>query len=433
MPKVLALTRYDRLGASSRIRFLQFLPELAKRGLDVDVHYLLDDSYVARLYAEQRVRFSNVFRAYARRLQLMQKRHRYDLIWIEKEVFPWVPIGIEKAVLGGVPYVIDLDDAWFHRYDMSRSAIIRRICGGKIDSLMADSAAVIAGNDYLAERAVKSGARCVKVIQTVVDLDRYGPVEETPVSGPDEGEVIIGWIGTPLNVRYLYPLRDAFARVAADSRIKLAVIGAKVPAELAGLPVRSIAWSEATEIEEIGKLAIGIMPLDDTPWERGKCGFKLLQVMAAGRPVVASPVGVNQQIVRHGTNGFLASTVDEWTAALTRLVADPALRRTLGAEARRTVERSYSVAAVLGDLAALLHQAATARTAPTSRPEPTNAHCFDWTADAVRPACANGVSDHVSGGPRPSARWAAASRTIIHGADRDTRPPAPQVGRRRQR
>lgn len=432
MPRVLALTRYQRLGASSRIRFLQFLPELAKRGLDVDVHYLLDDSYVARLYAEQRISYSNVLGAYARRLHLMQNRHRYDLIWIEKEVFPWVPIGIEKAVLSGVPYVVDLDDAWFHRYDMSRSAIIRRICGGKIDSLMAESAAVIAGNDYLAERAVKSGARCVKVIQTVVDLDRYGPVEETLNSRPDDDEVIIGWIGTPLNVRYLNPLRDAFARVAASSRIKLSIIGAKVPAELAGLPVRSITWSEATEIAEIGKLAIGIMPLDDTPWERGKCGFKLLQVMAAGRPVVASPVGVNQQIVRHGVNGFLASTVDEWTAALTRLVADPALRRTLGLEARRTVERNYSVTAVLGDLAALLHDAASGRTAPTPQSGATNAHCFDRTADAARPTSATGLIDQVYGGSRPPARWVAASRTIMHDNDRDARAPVPQVGLRRR-
>lgn len=432
MPKVLALTRYQRLGASSRVRFLQFLPELAKRGLDVDVHYLLDDIYVARLYAEQRMNFSNVLGSYARRLHLMRKRHRYDLIWIEKEIFPWVPIQIERAILGDLPYVIDLDDAWFHRYDLNPSAIIRLLCGGKIDSLMADSAAVIAGNDYLAGRAIKAGARCVKVIQSVVDLDRYGPIADMADAGPGGDEVIIGWIGTPLNVRYLSPLREAFARVAAGRRVKFHIIGAKVPAGLAALPVQSIAWSETTEIEEIKKLDIGIMPLDDTPWERGKCGFKLLQVMAAGRPVVASPVGVNPQIVRHGENGLLASTVDEWAAALGSLVADRALRRTLGREARRSVEQTYSVTAVLGDLAALLHDAASGRTAPTPRSGAANAHCFDRPADAGRVLAANGLIDHVYGSPRPTPRLAA-SRTITHGNDPDTRAPVPKIELLRRR
>src|SRR5206468_3457063 len=127
-----------------------------------------------------------------------------------------------------------------------------------------------------------------------------------------------------------------------------------VPAELGDVPSESYAWSEDNEIARIAAFDIGIMPLHDTPWERGKCAYKLLQVMAAGTPVIASPVGVNAQVVRHGINGFLANTTEEWIDALRRLAADPALRRRMGAEARRTVEDRYSTELITPRLAAIL-------------------------------------------------------------------------------
>jgi len=427
MPRILALTRYQRLGASSRIRFLQFLPELAKRGLDIELNYLLDDTYVSRLYARQRVDFSKIFRSYVRRLRLMTTRSRYDLLWIEKEAFPWVPAAIETGILSGVPYVVDIDDAWFHRYDMNPSATIRRVFGRKIDSLMANSAAVVAGNHYLAERASAAGAKSVMVIPSVVDLDKYPQATQLADLDMDRDEVVIGWIGTPLNVRYLSPLREAFQRVTASGRVKIHIIGAKVPADLIDLPIRSIPWTEATEVEEMKKLAIGIMPLDDAPWERGKCGFKLLQVMAAGRPVVASPVGANLRIVHHGGNGLLASTVDEWSTALRTLIADRALRQRLGTEARRTVEANYSVKAVLGDLASLLRDAATDHASVARRSLPGNVHSFAAKAEPRRGLAADGRIDLVSGSPRAPARLAGSARTVTYGTGSNVRPPVTKV------
>jgi glycosyltransferase involved in cell wall biosynthesis len=354
MPRILALTRYQRLGAASRIRFLQFLPELRLRGLDIDVDYLLDDVYVQRLYKGQHVVVSDVLRSYVKRLWVMTRPRRHGVLWIEKEALPWIPAAFESALLNNVPYILDLDDAWFHRYDMHANPLVRRLLGRKIDALMRNSAAMVAGNDYLAERAHTAGARCVHVIPSVVDLTRYVRRPDSSAPGPTADKAVIGWIGTPLTVRYLGEMREVLEKVTKSGGVRLHIIGASVPDELAGLPAVSIPWNEATEVQEISKFSIGIMPLKATPWELGKCGFKLLQVMAAGLPVVASAIGVNAQIVRHGVNGFLASNAEEWSAAIAKLCADRTLRQKMGREARKTVEQNYSLDAVIDSLASLL-------------------------------------------------------------------------------
>jgi glycosyltransferase involved in cell wall biosynthesis len=367
MPRILALTRYQRLGAASRIRFLQFLPELGQRGLHIDVNYLLDDNYVQRLYQGQRVVVSDVLRSYVKRLQRMTGPARHDVLWIEKEAFPWIPRAFESTLLNRVPYILDFDDAWFHRYDMHANPLVRRLLGRKIDALMRNSAAVVAGNDYLAQRACTAGAACVHVIPSVVDLTRYVQTLDSSARGPAADKAIVGWIGTPMTVRYLGELREVLEEVTKNGGVELHIVGAGVPDELAGLPVVSIPWNEATEVEEISKFSLGIMPLKATPWELGKCGFKLLQVMAAGLPVVASAVGVNAQIVRHGVNGFLASNAEEWCAAIATLCADRALREKMGREARKTVEENYSLDAVIDSLASLLEGVLKGRQTPSPR------------------------------------------------------------------
>jgi len=367
MPRILALTRYQRLGAASRIRFLQFLPGLRQRGLDIDINYLLDDIYVQRLYQGQRAVVSDVLRSYIKRLRRMTRRPRHDVLWIEKEAFPWIPAAFESRLLKSVPYVLDLDDAWFHRYDMHANPLVRRLLGKKIDALMRNSAAVVAGNDYLAQRAGTAGAACVHVIPSVVDLTRYLQTLDTSAPGPAADTAVVGWIGTPITARYLGEMREVLEKVTTNGGVKVHIIGADVPDELAGLPVVSIPWNEATEVQEISKFSVGIMPLKATPWELGKCGFKLLQVMAAGLPVVASAVGVNAQIVRHGVNGFLASNAEEWGAAIATLCADRTLRQRMGREARKTVEHNYSLDAVIDSLASILDGVLKGRQTPSPR------------------------------------------------------------------
>ena len=167
--------------------------------------------------------------------------------------------------------------------------------------------------------------------------------------------MVVGWIGIPLNAHYLNIVVPALRAVEG---VTLHVVGGVAPAELAGI-AQNLPWTEDSEIARIAAFDVGIMPLHDTPWERGKCAYKLLQVMAAGKPVIASPVGANRQVVQHGVNGFLADNPDEWADALRRL-ADPELRRRMGEEARRTVETQYSTAVVAPKLAAILRDAAAA-------------------------------------------------------------------------
>jgi glycosyltransferase involved in cell wall biosynthesis len=372
MLKVLVLTRYDRLGSSSRVRFLQFLPKLVERGFAFDVLPLLSNDYIEAIYSQEAIydgetidsaegsHSAAVGAAYFRRLSKLLRRRNYDLIWLEKEALPWVPAGIEAFLLRGVPYVVDLDDAWFIRYGTHPSAATRRLLGGKIEAIARRSSLVVAGNNYLGARAREVGARRVEVIPSSIDLTRY-PAEPAalPALKSDPAEpVIIGWIGTPHTVGYLSKIEPALREVLSAGGAKLHVIGASVPANLADLPSASFAWSESTEVEAITRFDIGIMPLLDGEWEKGKCGYKLLQAMAAARPVIASAVGANTDIIQDGVNGLLVSVPLQWVAAMKCLIDDPALRHRLGLAGRRTVEHRYSLAANFSRLASALTEAA---------------------------------------------------------------------------
>jgi glycosyltransferase involved in cell wall biosynthesis len=350
MINVLLLTRYQRLGASSRIRFLQYLPALEREGFAFDVQPLLGNDYVRALYGGPKVGAGNLLGAYWRRFGALRRRLKHDVIWLEKEALPWLPTWMEIARLQGMPYVVDYDDAWFHRYE---NHWLSPLLGGKIDAVMQVADTVVAGNPYLARRARQAGAHRVETVPTAIDLDRYRNLPDAPAGA----SLAVGWIGIPLNAHYLSIVEPALRTLAGIGKFSLHVVGAPVPDALAGIPAQSFPWTEESEIERIAAFDVGIMPLHDTPWERGKCAYKLLQVMAAGKPVVASPVGANAQVVQHGVNGFLADSPEEWADALRRL-EEPDLRRRMGAEARRTVEEQYSTAVVRPRLAAILGTAA---------------------------------------------------------------------------
>src|SRR5436305_14568020 len=188
MINVLLLTRYERLGASSRIRFLQFLPALEQQGFTFEVRPLLDNAYVVSLYGGPPVGAGNIIRAYARRFHALMRRNRmkYDLIWLEKEALPWLPTWMEIARLEGLPYVVDYDDAWFHRYEYHW---LSPLLGHKVDAVMRVAHTVVAGNEYLARRARQAGARHVEIVPTVIDMERY---RDLPVAPPHE-VATIGW------------------------------------------------------------------------------------------------------------------------------------------------------------------------------------------------------------------------------------------------
>ncbi|MEX0902638.1 MAG: glycosyltransferase family 4 protein [Pseudohongiellaceae bacterium] len=240
----------------------------------------------------------------------------------------------------GVPYIVDYDDAVFHNYDLSDNTLVRRLLGQKIDRVMAGAATVICGNGYLADRAEQAGAKRVERVPTVVNIERYTPVPVTSNASP-----VIGWIGSPSTQHYLLELRTVFERLHRLHGIRLVLVGAtlELAQQFGSVPVDVLPWSEEMEAEHVAGFDIGIMPLRDGPWERGKCGYKLIQYMACAKPVVASPVGVNTEIVQGRDCGLLATSHEQWFSVITQLLNDTALRAELGKRGRVAVERHYSL------------------------------------------------------------------------------------------
>ena len=348
--KVMLLTRYSRSGASSRLRYYQYLPFLNAQGMDVDVYPLFGEEYLKRLNAGQPQNPASILSAYLHRIFRLISCRAYDLLWLEYEALPWLPDWVERILgRGAIPYIVDYDDAIFHRYDRHSSQCIRSLLRYKIVAVMRNARLVIAGNTYLSEKAVQSGAKWVEWLPTVVDSTRYRlkPFSKRPV-------FTIGWIGSPTTAAYLEPLYAVFGKLSQDSEIRLILVGG-YPKDLpSAFPVEYRPWSEETEAEQMLDFDVGIMPIPDEPWAYGKCGYKLIQYMACGLPVVASSVGANIRIVKDGVNGYLVSTDKHWEQALRALQENPELRQAMGSQGRRDVEAHYSLQVTAPRLANLI-------------------------------------------------------------------------------
>ena len=338
--KVVALTRTSSLGPSTRYRVEQYRPALAREGIEIVTRPLFGPLWFtilglrpAWLRLPAKALYSLV-RLVARLGQLARlPLDRPDLVLVEQQLFPYLPGWVEALLWPRVaPTLLEFDDAIFLTW--GHAAKLRRLCG------LADVVQV--GNDFLADFA-RATARQVRVVPTTVDPARY----HGPVAPRDDDVLRVAWIGLPYNLGYLDVLAEPLAALAAAGRrCQLRVISSALPDDLsrfAGVDVVLRPWSEAGEADELRACDVGVMPLPDTPWAAGKCGLKLLQCMAAGLAVVASPVGVNTDIVRDGEHGLLAATPAEWRSALERLAADPDLRARLGAAGRRRVAERYSL------------------------------------------------------------------------------------------
>ena len=352
--RVAAFTKYDREAASTRQRLLQYLPHLERAGIYVDVHALLDDAYVRSLASGTTTSKTDIAAAYVRRYRQLSARRNADLLWVYAELFPWLPAAFERRVFrSGQPVVYDYDDAFFHPYDDHASPLVRAALGGKLKPLIAGAAAVCAGNDYLKDYADRAGAHAV-VLPTVVDIDRYEPAAARPGR-----PLTIGWIGSPSTWKFVRPLLPLLAALSRERGVIVSAVGTGAAADadrFAGLDL--VPWSEATEIAAVQAMDIGIMPLPDEPWARGKSGYKLIQYMACGLPVVASPVGANASIVKHGVCGLFATDAGQWRAALTKLIDDPNLRHSMGRAGRERAVRDYSLQVHAPRLIEVLRRAA---------------------------------------------------------------------------
>lgn len=320
---------HDPEAPSFRHRLAAHLPALEREGIACEVETFPRRRYVVRVLER------------ARRLS------EFDLLVVAKFKLETGERGIVRRRARRVVY--DFDDAIYYGKpdrigdDPDRSP--RRVRKFRATCALADL--VTAGNETLAA-AARGAARRVEVIPTGIDLGPYAAASSGSPSG-----VRIAWIGLPGNLPYLAIAEAALARVAErHPDLRLAVVSERAPAAF-GAPVELVRWSSETEAAALAACDVGIMPLEDDDWTRGKGGFKLLQYMAAGLPTVASPVGVNREITVDGETGFFASTAEEWEHALGRLLGDAALRRRMGLAGRRRVEENYAMPIVSEKVVAL--------------------------------------------------------------------------------
>lgn len=338
--RVLLLSKYGRTGASSRLRSMQYIPYLTQHGVDVDISPLFNDAYLQALYTQGKRSLWYVFLGYLRRFLKLFQVFSYDAIWIEYEALPYLPAFFEKLLnFFSKPYLVDYDDAIFHHYDQSSNKSVRLLLNKKIDNVMKNAAIVVVGNQYLQSKAQAVGAKKIISLPTVIDLERYPMLESKKTN-----TITFGWIGSPATQHYIVALKGVFLELKKCLEFQLLLVGASpaVASELKGINVVIEPWSELTEVESLQTVDIGLMPLKDGFWEKGKCGYKLIQYMALAKPTVASPVGVNNELIT-SDNGFLAETDDQWLEALKVLGTDASLRKLMGENGRKLVEEKYTL------------------------------------------------------------------------------------------
>jgi glycosyltransferase involved in cell wall biosynthesis len=349
--QILLLPKYSRKAASTRCRYLQYIPYLESCGFKCTVSPLFNDEYLEKRFNVGRAGIVNIVLALVNRLTTIIFSFKYDVIILHCEAFPYLTPLLEKYLaFRKIKYIYDYDDAIFHNYDQHSNRLVRWLLKEKIAEVIAGAKGVIAGNKYLANYALKVNSS-VEIIPTVVDLNRF-PKQRVYRS---DKTFTIGWIGSPSTTKYIEIAAEAISKVCSTGDCKLILIGA-CNVSLPGINIERRVWSEDDEVENMQGFDVGIMPLPDGPWERGKCGFKIIQYMACSLPVVASPVGVNSEIVESGRNGFLAKSKADWINALNTLRNDKELRQRMGDAGREKVEAQYCLQVTAPKLVAVLQK-----------------------------------------------------------------------------
>ncbi len=334
------IEQWARILERQRVAFT-FVP-FATRQLDA---VLYRPGFVGRKMLE-------VLRGLAARVRMLRDLARFDVVFLVREAAPIGPPVVERLIARhGVPIVYDFDDSIYLPNASGANRIFAPLkWARKTRTICGLAHHVTVGNDHL-RRFAERHARRVSLLPTTIDVEQFLP---RPAHGARE-RVIIGWMGSETTLPHLMTIQHALHTLASRRRFVLNVVSTR-EVSMPGVDVRSTRWTAEGEIRDLQSFDIGIMPLPDEAWTRGKCGAKLLLSMGVGVPGVASPVGVNTEIVDDGVNSFLAKTDDEWVDKLSALVDSAALRSSLGAAARRTVEARYSGQVIAPALLDILHR-----------------------------------------------------------------------------
>ena len=342
--RVLFIAPYPTAQApSQRFRYEQYFKLMEKEGIQYEVSSFIDRKAWEILYRPGHLfqKFSALIRGYWRRIGDMFRLHRYDVVFIHREaspfglpVFEWLITKVFRKYT-----VYDFDDAiWVPNASESNSNLTMVF---KRFHNVADTcrwvSVVSVGNKYLAEFASKLNGRVV-INPTTIDTDEH----HNTLTDHDNEKFVIGWTGSHSTLKYLNDIYPILARLEASFDFEFHVI-CDTPPKTDLKSVKFVKWNKETEIEDLLKFNVGIMPLPDDIWSKGKCGFKALQYMALGIPAIVSNVGVNAEIVDHGKNGFVCQTPEDWFQHLNMMISDPELVRNLSLHTRDKIVDNYSV------------------------------------------------------------------------------------------
>ena len=362
--RVLALVPQEfDTSPGQRFRIEQWEPHLRRRGVHISYSPYATPSLGRILHRPggQVRKAGLILSADLRQTARIVGARRFDLVYIFREAALIGPAFIESMIAWqGLPIVFDFDDAIFVPYKSPSNGYLSYLkCFSKTNRICSLATHIMAGNPYLREYAQQFNNE-VTVIPTTIDTDRYRP--ELRASKPAEIPVI-GWTGSHSTLQHLQTAVPALSRLAKLHRFRLVAIGAEAP-DIPGVPTESRVWRSETEVQDLLDIDIGIMPLPDDLWTRGKCGLKALQYMALGIPPVVSPVGVNTDIVSNNRNGLVADTDEEWVEKLSNLLTDRDLRLRLGRAARKTVEDRYAARVVARRVFGIFEKAASKNRVP---------------------------------------------------------------------
>jgi glycosyltransferase involved in cell wall biosynthesis len=332
--------RKDR-SPSQRFRFEQYLDILKDNGFEVEFLFLLNPKDDKAFYSKGNYfkKLIIVLKSIVKLLQSISKS--YDIVFVQRESFFLGTVIFEKIYSKKAWLVYDFDDSiWLSNVSEANKKLSFLKNANKTKELISFSNMVFAGNEYLAQYARQYNTN-VKIVPTTIDTEEYKRIPQ-----PQREKICIGWSGSITTIQhfeYAIPALKiikekyknlVYFKVIGDANYKNDDLG------VIGLP-----WVKDTEIEDLSEIEIGIMPLPDDEWSKGKCGLKGLQYMALGIATLMSPVGVNDEIIQHGKNGFLPKTVDDWVSQLSLLIEDKNLRESVAKAGRKTVVEKYSVMA----------------------------------------------------------------------------------------
>jgi len=348
---ILALTKYSYQGPSSRYRFYNYRKCFEKKGIDMTIKPFFSESYftstnkIAKIF----VVLKSYFHRFSILINLLIFKKKYELLLIEYELFPYFPTIFEYLLKKrDIKYIVDYDDAAFHKYDMNYNSIARPILKffleNKIAKVIQYADSVIICNDYLEQYAQKYNHTIFR-LPTVVLLDKYKREMENFIK--ENNIFTIGWIGSQTTSVYILEILPAIEKfISKYPKVKFDLVGFDknllTKEKIKKYNLNIIKWKEEYEIKNILNFDIGIMPLHNNPWSKGKCGFKLVQYMSCKKPVIASPVGINCSLVKDTENGFLVKNLNEWFDAFEKLYIDERLRLQMAKNNLKKIEDEFN-------------------------------------------------------------------------------------------